>query len=82
MNPATVRTGSLFMRQSAPSRRLLVYGAAVVLPVLTLLLRLALWAYLPGYPFLAFVPSVAFVTLVGGVAPGVLTASSAPFSLR
>lgn len=54
--------------------RWMIYAAAVALPTLTLVLRLILWDYAPGLPFVTFIPSVALLAAVGGVGPALAAA--------
>jgi signal transduction histidine kinase len=49
------------------------YAAAIVLPVLSLLLRLAIGGTVTGAPFFTFFPVVMLVTLLGGLLPGALS---------
>jgi signal transduction histidine kinase/CheY-like chemotaxis protein len=48
------------------------YAAAILLPLLGLLLRLAIGGVVPGAPFFTFFPVVLLVALLGGLLPGAL----------
>jgi PAS domain S-box-containing protein len=82
MSPTSDHAATSSVARPAAGRAPLGYAAAVVLPVLLLLLRLALWPLLPGFPFLTFVPAVALASLLGGIGPGLLAAAlSSPLAL-
>ncbi|WP_210527445.1 sensor histidine kinase [Rubellimicrobium arenae] len=51
---------------------MLAYGAAVALPIGTLFLRLLFWEYIPGLPFVFFIPTVALLAVVGGTGVALL----------
>jgi PAS domain S-box-containing protein len=65
----TGRTASSSISESLWSQVYIGYAAAVALPLVTLLLRLAFWDAIPGLPFVFFIPSVALLAVVGGAGP-------------
>lgn len=74
MNTVAVQPRLPFFVQGGERSAWLLYGAAVALPVLTVLLRLAFWDYVPGLPFVTFIPSVCLLAVFAGAMPGLVTA--------
>jgi signal transduction histidine kinase/ActR/RegA family two-component response regulator len=56
-------------------RRWVGYAAAIILSLLSLLVRLVLGERLTGFPFLTFYPTVLLTAFIGGRGPGLLAAA-------
>jgi PAS domain S-box-containing protein len=74
MNTVAVQPRVLSSFQFVGATAWPLYVAAVALPVLTLLLRLAIWDYVPGLPFVTFIPSICVLAVLGSVRPAIIAA--------